>query len=142
MEQNTELKDHLTERNQEATNHGLAEIEQYADATMPQSDFKLTAVLGDILMCVYDDTNDNNEIQRDNIWINIDVTKSCWRSAVIVLAGPKASKELTAGTRIAFPNNKGLVAVQYDSNGKKQNVVFLNEDRIFGILAPKEITNE
>jgi hypothetical protein len=135
-----EVRSEVVEHRQglEALNHGLAELEAYSTATMPQENFKLTAVLGDVLMCSYDDcSDDGREIERDGIWINIDVTKACWRSAVIILAGPQASKELTPGTRVAFPNDRGIQSVQKDINGKKQNVVFLNEQRIFGILAPK-----
>ena len=131
-------RNHLNERGLEPLNHGLAELEAYSTATMPQNNFDLIAVLGDILLVQYDDTNEQgNEINRDGIWINIDVTKACWRSGVVTLAGPNASKELKPGTRVAFPNDKGVQSVQKDSNGKRQNVVFLNEARIFGILAPK-----
>lgn len=131
--------EHLDKRNQEDVNHGLKEIELYENATMPQENFKITAVLGDILMAEFDDCNeDGTEIERDGIWVNIDVTKACWRSAVIRLAGPEASASLTPGTRIAFPNDKGIKTVQVDSSGGKSNVIFINEERVFGILEPKD----
>jgi hypothetical protein len=133
------LRDHIAERGQIEVNQGLKEIEAYSTATMPQENFEMIGVLGDIVMCFYDDcSEDGSEIQRDGIWINIDVTKACWRSAVVILAGPNASKSLTPGTRVCFPNDKGIRSIQMDSSGKKTNVVFLNEERIFGILAPKK----
>lgn len=130
--------DHLVERGQEALNHGLVELEQLADAVMPLTNFNIRAVTQDTLMCVYDDTNDDgSEVNRDGLWIDIDITRALWRSAVIILAGPKASPELKAGVRIAFPNDKGIKSVRLDASGKKQHIVFINEDRIFGILDPK-----
>jgi hypothetical protein len=133
-----EFKDHLIERGQEARNQGIGELEQYAGATMPQTNFKIIGLLHDVIMCEYDDCNeDNTEIERDGIWINIDVTKSMWRSAVVLLAGPNVSPNITVGTRVCFPNDKGIKSIQIN-NGTRKNIIFLNEDRIFGILAPKE----
>lgn len=134
-----ELKDHLKERGQEASNQGIGELEQYSNATMPQKDFEIVEVMDDILMCEFDDCNeDGTEIKRDGIWVNIDITKAMWRSAVIILAGKKANPSLKPGTRIAFPNDKGIKTVRVSSDGSKKNIIFINEERIFGILAPKE----
>ena len=139
MTNEEELKDHLTERKQEATNHGLIELEQYDSATMPRKNFDIIGVTQDVLMCQMDDCNsDGTEIERDGIWMNIDITKAMWRSAVILLAGPKASPELKPGVRVCFPNDKGIKNVQINENGEKENIIFINEDRIFGILAPKK----
>lgn len=133
------IRNHLEERNQEATNHGLAEIEQYAEATMPIKNFEMIGVLGDILCCRFDDCNgDGTEVERDGIWFNIDVTKAMWRSAEVLMIGPNVSPRLKPGMRVAFPNDKGIKTIQFNESGGKQNIIFINEERIFGILAPKK----
>ena len=139
MTNEEEFKDHLTERKQEATNHGVPELEQYASATLPTSNFEIIGVTDDILLCEYDDCNsDGNEIERDGIWMNIDITKALYRSAVVLMVGENVSPRIKVGDRIAFPNDKGIPAVQLDSNGAKRNIVLLNESRVFFFLAPKK----
>ena len=132
------MSDNLQETGREAVNQGLPEIEMYEDAKMPETNFDIIGVLGDIIMAEFDDCNeDGTEIERDGIWININMTKSCWRSAMVLQAGPGVSKGIDVGTRIAFPNDKGIKNVQTLEDGTKRNIIFLNEERVFGILAPK-----
>ena len=133
------MKDHLKDTDREAVNQGLAEIEMYEDATMPDTNFNIIAVMGDIIMAEFDDCNDDGtEIQRDGIWLNINMTRSCWRSAIVLKAGPGVSKSIVEGSRIAFPNDKGIKNIQTLEDGSRRNIIFLNEERIFGILAPKD----
>ena len=137
------MSDNLKETGREAINQGLADIEMYEGAKMPDTNFDIQAVLGDIIMAEFDDcSEDGTEIERDGIWVNINMTKACWRSAVILKVGPNASGLLVEGTRIAFPNDKGIKNIQTMSDGRKRNIIFLNEERVFGILAPKEISYE
>ena len=131
--------DNLKETGREAINQGLADIEIYEGAKMPDTNFDITGVLGDIIMAEFDDcSEDGTEIERDGIWVNINMTKACWRSAVILTVGPNASPLLKEGTRIAFPNDKGIKNIQTMGDGRKRNIIFLNEERVFGILAPKD----
>lgn len=134
-----DYNEYLKDTDREATNSGLPELESYGDIKFPQNDFKIKDVLGDIIMAKFDDCNDDNtEIYRDGIWLSIDITRGCWRSAVVLKAGPNTSNLIQEGTRIAFPNDKGIKAVQISGDGTKENLIFINEERIFGILEPKE----
>ena len=131
--------DHLQQTDREAINQGLPEIEIYEDAKMPDTNFNITAVLGDIIMAEFDDCNDDGtEIERDGIWININQTRSCWRSAIVLKVGPGVGDLIAEGTRIAFPNDKGIKNIQTLEDGTRRNIIFLNQERIFGILAPKK----
>lgn len=123
----------------EVINQGLADIEMYEDAKMPDTNFDIVGVLGDVIMAEFDDcSEDGTEIERDGIWVNINMTRACWRSAVVLKVGPRVSPLITEGTRIAFPNDKGIKNIQTMEDGSKRNIIFLNEERVFGILAPKE----
>jgi len=132
-------KDNLQETGREALNQGLADIEMYEGAQMPDTNFDIVSVLGDIIMAEFDDcSEDGTEIERDGIWVNINMTKACWRSAVVLKCGPNVSDLITVGTRLAFPNDKGIKNIQTMGDGRKRNIIFFNEERVFGILAPKE----
>jgi hypothetical protein len=132
------MSDNLKETGREAINQGLADIEIYDDAKLPDTNFDIIGVLGDIIMAEFDDcSEDGTEIERDGIWVNINMTRACWRSAVVLQVGPNVSPLIEVGTRIAFPNDKGIKNIQTMEDGSKRNIIFLNEERIFGILAPK-----
>lgn len=133
------MSNNLQETGREAINQGLADIEMYEDAKMPDTNFNIIGVLGDIIMAEFDDCNeDGTEIERDGIWVNINMTRACWRSAIVLKVGPTTSPTITEGTRIAFPNDKGIKNIQTLEDGTKRNIIFLNEERVFGILAPKD----
>lgn len=131
-------KDQLKDTGREAINQGLADIDMYDDMKMPDTNFNITAVLGDVIMAEFDDcSEDGTEIERDGIWVNINMTRACWRSAVVLNMGPQVSDLIQIGTRIAFPNDKGIKNVQTMEDGSKRNIIFLNQERVFGLLAPK-----
>ena len=137
------MEDHLELTGREATNQGLAEIEQYEDAKMPNTNFNIIGVLGDVIMAEFDDcSEDGTEIERDGIFVNINMTRSCWRSALVLQIGPNVSTSISVGTRIAFPNDKGIKNIQTQEDGSKRNIIFLNEERVFGIIAPKDVYYE
>ena len=129
--------DHLKRRGQDDVTGGLGDISQYAGATMP-TDFEIESVLDDIIMAKFDDVSeDGQDIVRDGIFLNTGTTKECWRSAVVLKVGPECSSLVKEGTRIGFPNDKGVLGVQLGSAGQKEHIVFLNESRMFAILKSK-----
>ena len=133
------MDEHLAKTDREAINQGLADIELYESAKMPTNNFEITGVMGDIIMAEFDDcSEDGTEIERDGIFVSLNMTKMAWRSAVVLKVGPNVSKTVQEGTRIAFPNDKGIKNVQTSKDGTTKNIIFVNEERIFGILAPKE----
>lgn len=113
---------------------GKIQIENYPAESIMLDEWNLTKVLDDILMCQYIDTNeDGTEVKRGSIYVPINVTTFAWRLAKVILAGPKCNT-VKEGDVIMFPNDKGLQVANL--NGMK-NIVFLNENRIFGVCEPK-----
>jgi co-chaperonin GroES (HSP10) len=108
---------------------GKVQLDHYQGQSLELDDWKLDKVLDDILMCQYADINDDGtEVKRGSIWVPINVVNHAWRIGKVTLVGPDA-KQVKVGQHIIFPGDKGLVGL----NRKGKTVVFLNEQRIFGI---------
>lgn len=111
---------------------GLVRIENYLTSDLNMAGWKLTQVLDDILMCQYADINeDGTMIKRGEIWVPINAVTQAWRVAKVLLAGPAA--KVKPGQHIIFPSTYGLRASNINN---LKHVVFLNEDRIFGVAEP------
>jgi hypothetical protein len=83
-------------------------------------------------MCQFADCNeDNTAIMREGIFVPANVVQSAWRVAKVIIAGPRCKTKV--GEHVIFPSNFGLKCAKM--NGLK-NIVFLNEERIFGRAAP------
>ena len=108
---------------------GLVRIENYLTSDLNMSGWKLTQVLDDILMCQFADINeDGTMIKRGDIWVPINAVNQAWRVAKVLLAGPRA--KVKTGQYVIFPSTYGLKASNINN---LKHVVFLNEDRIFGV---------
>ena len=113
---------------------GKIQIENYPADSIMLDGWNLTKVLDDILMCQYIDTNENGtEVKRGSLYVPINVATFAWRLAKVILAGPKCNT-VQEGDIIMFPNDKGL---QVANINDMKNIVFLNENRIFGVCEPK-----
>jgi hypothetical protein len=111
---------------------GLVRLENYASSDLSLIDWELESVLDDIMMCQFADCNeDNTAIMREGIYVPANIVQSAWRVARVILAGPRCKTKV--GDYVIFPSNFGLKAAKM--NGLK-NIVFLNEDRIFGRAVP------
>lgn len=108
---------------------GLVRIENYLTSDLNMSGWKLTQVLDDILMCQFADINeDGTMIKRGDIWVPINAVNQAWRVAKVLLAGPAA--KVKPGKYVIFPSTYGLRASNINN---LRHIVFLNEDRIFGV---------
>ncbi|NBP69919.1 MAG: hypothetical protein EBR30_00820 [Cytophagia bacterium] len=108
---------------------GLVRIENYLTSDLNMSGWTLTAVLDDILMCQFADINeDGTMIKRGDLWVPINAVNQAWRVAKVLLSGPAA--KVKPGQYVIFPSTYGLRASNINN---LKHVVFLNEDRIFGI---------
>ena len=115
------------------TNKGIVRLEDYANSDLNLTGWKLTKVLDDILMCQFVDISaDGTEINRGGIWIPIHTALQAWRVAKVLLAGPRAKTK--AGQYVIFPSTFGLKA---NNINNLKHIVFLNEDRIFGVCEPE-----
>jgi len=118
------------------TNHvgGLVELDSYTGSDINLTGWELTSVIDDVLLVEYaDETEDGKCVMRGGIVLPTNVSQQVWRIGKVLLAGSKAS--VKKGQFVMFPNDKGLPAKNV--NGKKR-VVFLNEQRIFGVVVPTQ----
>jgi len=101
--------------------------------------FSLSKILSDIILVEYTDFGDNNgtTILRNGIAIPLNATTQAWRIGKVVLAGESVNL-VKKGDYICFPNNMGVQIsnLQVDEHGKIDKGVFLNEQRIFGVVKP------
>ena len=115
------------------TNKGIVRLEDYTNSDLNLTGWKLTKVLDDILMCQFVDISaDGTEINRGGIWVPIHTALQAWRVAKVLLAGPRAKTK--AGQYVIFPSTFGLKA---NNINNLMHIVFLNEDRIFGVCEPE-----
>jgi len=115
--------------------HGIAP-EDYKDIPLPE-DYEIVELLSSVISVEYVDVSpDGKNIMRNGIILpNQVVDHRAWRVAKVKLAGPDC-KQVKVGDIVIFPGDRGLQSIQ--KNGKM--LVFLSEDRIFGICKP--ITKE
>lgn len=110
---------------------GLVKLDNYRGTNLLIHGFKITRVLDDILMVQYTDTETGDEVIRDGIIMPVAALQKnqVWRTGRVILAGPSAT--IKEGEFVVFPNDTGL---QVGRMGDMKNLVFLNEQRIFGVV--------
>ena len=108
--------------------------EDYKDVPLPE-DYEIVELLSNVISVEYVDVaSDGKSIMRNGIILpNQVIDNRAWRVAKVKLAGP-ACKQVKVGDIIIFPGDRGLQSIQ--RNGKM--LVFLSEERIFGICKPIE----
>ena len=108
--------------------------DDYKDIPLPE-DYEIVELLSNVISVEYVDVaSDGKSIMRNGIILpNQVIDNRAWRVAKVKLAGP-ACKQVKVGDIIIFPGDRGLQSIQ--RNGKM--LVFLSEERIFGICRPIE----
>ena len=108
--------------------------DDYKDIPLPE-DYEIVELLSNVISVEYVDVaSDGKSIMRNGIILpNQVIDNRAWRVAKVTLAGP-ACKQVKVGDVIIFPGDRGLQSIQ--KNGKM--LVFLSEERIFGICKPIE----
>lgn len=103
--------------------------------------YSLSKVMDDIILVKYTDFGDENgsTIMRNGIAIPLSTVTQAWRIGKVILKGSKVSI-VNIGDHICFPNNMGVQVsnIIVDIYGKLDKGVFLNEQRIFGVVKPIE----
>lgn len=101
--------------------------------------FSLSKIMNDVILVEYTDFGDNNgdTIMRNGIAIPLSSVTQAWRIGKVVLTGSMVDV-VKVGDYICFPNNMGvqIANVQVDNYGHLKKGVFLNEQRIFGVVSP------
>jgi hypothetical protein len=108
---------------------GLVRIENHLTSDLNLAGWELVQVLDDILMCQFADINeDGTMVKRGELWVPINAVHQAWRVAKVLLAGPAA--KVKPGQYVIFPSTFGMRASNINN---LKHIVFLNEDRIFGV---------
>ena len=117
---------------------GLVQVENYKGAHIPLDKWDIITPLDDIIMAEYVDSTDGEHVERDGLLLPTAMVQHSWRVCKVLKTGPKVANEIKEGTYIMIPSDKGLPAVQNTVNGKKKQIVFINEARIFCIVKPRK----
>jgi hypothetical protein len=112
-------------------NQGIAP-EDYKDVPLPE-DYEIVELLSNVIAVEYVDVApDGKSLMRNGIILpNQVVDHRAWRVAKVKLAGPDC-KQVKVGDVVIFPGDRGLQSIQ--KNGVM--MIFLSEERIFGICKP------
>lgn len=101
--------------------------------------FSLSKIMNDVILVEYTDFGDNNgdTIMRNGIAIPLSTVTQAWRIGKVLLTGTSVDL-VKVGDYICFPNNMGvqIANVKVEGHGVLKKGVFLNEQRIFGIVSP------
>ena len=120
--------EHKTDRGLPTGNFGMPSLNlDQCNRTAIPSDWDITEVFGDIIMCKYVDENATGEVQRNGIWVQRDVVKHLWRVVEVVLKGPSVPAGIEVGDYLMIPGDRGLEGMSKD--GLK--LIFINAERIF-----------
>lgn len=114
------------------------QIDAYAPVPLPLDDWDITEVMDDVIMAEFADcSEDGTHVMRKGIHIAIDMSRAVWRVATVIKIGPNCSKNVKPGDYIIFPNDKGIKSIMTDGK-KKRQIIFINEERLFGKVVPKK----
>lgn len=114
---------------------GKIQVEHYAGSDFELNDWKLDKVLDNVLVVQYADINeDGTAVKRGSIWVPLGAVKQTWRVGRVILAGPDC-KVVKKNDYVIFPADRGL---QVANLNDLKHLIFLNEDRIFGVCSPKQ----
>jgi hypothetical protein len=113
-------------------NNGIGNLDSYQECPLPE-DFEIIELLGDVIQLVYADVaSDGKSLVRNGIILPSEVVDNkAWRIGKVLLTGPDV-RQVKPGQYVIFPGDKGIKGIQ--KNGVLN--VFLNEERIFGIVQP------
>lgn len=109
-------------------------LEKYKIEPLPARDWKFTHLFDDIVMVRYVDTDHEGNIKRGSLFVPADVSRNIWRVGEVVMMGDAVKSPITVGCHVMFAADKGIPCVQYDGT----QVVFLNVDRLFGVVERAE----
>lgn len=101
--------------------------------------YALSKVMGDVILVDYADFGDSDgtTIVRNGLLVPVNAETKAWRVGKVVLAGKDVSV-VKVGDYVCFPNNMGVQVgnITVTGVGAISKGVFLNEQRIFGVVTP------
>ena len=102
--------------------------------------YDLVNLLDDIILVEFvDHGGTDNTIVRNGILVPVNADTNAWRIGKVLLAGINC-KLVKVGDHVCFPNNMGIPISNIDviNVGTLRMGIFLNEQRIFGVVKPRE----
>jgi len=102
--------------------------------------YDLSALLDDILLVEFvDEGGSSNTIIRNGIVVPINAETNAWRIGKVVLCGGSC-RLVKKNDYVCFPNNMGvpIANIEVEGVGKIGHGIFLNEQRIFGVVKPRK----
>lgn len=117
---------------------GLIDLDGNSEGFFGLEDYKLKTVFDDILLVEFVDEVEDGKgaaIMRNGLYVPTNVNTKAWRKARVVLAGPNVNYT-KVGDIVLFPNDKGVSVanIEVEGFGNLKKGMFLNEQRLFGIL--------
>lgn len=104
----------------------------YADPI--DSRWEIDEMMNDLIMAEYVDENNGGEVVRGGIVISPEMSRTrAWRTAIVRKVGPDVKPPIRPGVYIRFGADKGIPSIQ-----GKRKYIFLNAERVFCTLKPKE----
>lgn len=117
---------------------GLIDLDANSEGFFGFEEYKLSKLFDDIMLVEFIDEIEDGAgsyIMRGGIAVPTNVNTKAWRKAKVILVGPNVvfTKK---GDIVLFPNDKGVTVanVEVADYGVVKKGMFLNEQRIFGIL--------
>jgi len=104
--------------------------------------YDLSDLLDDIILVEFvDEGGSSNTIVRNGILVPVNAETNAWRIGKVILSG-LGCRKVKKGDLVCFPNNMGVPIANIDvvDHGKVGHGIFLNEQRIFGIVKPRSDT--
>jgi hypothetical protein len=127
-----------------APTKSLIDLSTHSDNDFGLQDFDICTLFDDLLLAEYvDETGDGNCITRGGIVVPKNSVYKAWRLAKVILTGTNCTN-VKVDDIIIFPHDKGIPVknITVDGHGKINQGIFLNEERLFGIVKPKKDTDE
>ena len=127
-----------------APTKSLIDLSTHSDNDFGLQDFDICTLFDDLLLAEYvDETGDGNCITRGGIVVPKNSVYKAWRLAKVILTGTNCTN-VKVDDIIIFPHDKGIPVknITVDGHGKINRGIFLNEERLFGIVKPKKDTDE
>lgn len=102
--------------------------------------YDLSALLDDIILVEFaDEGGAENTIVRNGILVPVNAETNAWRVGYVILCG-NSCRLVKKGDYVCFPNNMGIpiANIEVANHGKVNHGIFLNEQRIFGVVTPRK----
>ena len=117
----------------------IIDLSTHSDNDFGLSDYDLCSLFDDLLLAEFADETIDGDIMRDGVIVPGNSVQRAWRVGKVLLAGC-GCQNAKSGDYIIFPHDKGIPisGITVEGYGKLAHGIFLNEERLFGVVKPKD----